>query len=343
MASILHVINRMEIGGVEVGVLSLLKSGLSNYKILTVRGCDPEFLATLTPAERDKVIVCNGIFSSVISAFKYNPDVVVTSLWRSHIVGLFLKLVKPGCKRIHFVHASGFAHYFDCFFSRISLFFSNRVFCDSETTANLTKKYIDSNCNISIVPMNVSFGCNVIKKNKLDLKFIFIGRFNQIKNITDSIKFINNLRNWGLTVSFDIFGRDDGDKIHLENLIKKLSLQEVVRIRGPIRPELVENTMSEYSFYLQNSVKEGMSISVFQSLRSGLIPVVTPVGEIPNYTEDSVNAFYISNDLELSSKRFHEMFVNGNFNDFSVGSILNEKNYPSFHEAFKLALNESYK
>jgi SAM-dependent methyltransferase len=50
------------------------------------------------------------------------------------------------------------------------------------------------------------------------------------------------------------------------------------------------------SFYLQTSAYEGMAMSVVESMQLGLVPVVTPVGEIANYCSDGVNAVLIESE-----------------------------------------------
>ena len=52
----------------------------------------------------------------------------------------------------------------------------------------------------------------------------------------------------------------------------------------------ITNLSRHHSFYLQFSLYEGFSLSVCEAMQLGLVPVVTPVGEISNYCTHLVNS-----------------------------------------------------
>jgi glycosyltransferase involved in cell wall biosynthesis len=58
-------------------------------------------------------------------------------------------------------------------------------------------------------------------------------------------------------------------------------------------------------FYLQTSIYEGMAMSVVEAMQLGLLPVVTPVGEIGSYCRDGGNAVVVNNDERAVADVLH--------------------------------------
>lgn len=335
MKKIVHIINAMEIGGVEVGVLSLLKSRLSNgYNVVTVKGCDEAIYNSLSESEKSRLHVCNGYFNALMKLIKLKPSLVISSLWRAHFISLLYKLIAPMHKRIHFVHNGGFTHKVDEGITRLSIFAATHVFCDSKQTQMWLEKILNYNKSF-ILPMNISFASNAKPTAFLPLSFVFVGRFTPQKNIFKSLDFIYELKKLGKQVSFDLYGRDDGSLADLKKYVIELNVSDVVTFHGSLLPTEIELEMRKYNFYLQTSLVEGMAISVFQSIKNGLFPVVTPVGEIKNYTQDGFNACYvdIENILKSTVKFTNMISSERNFN-LKSGKLINENNYPRFDVTF---------
>ena len=233
--------------------------------------------------------------------------------------------------RYHFVHNTNYAHIIDKLITKLSIRNASNIITDSVKT----KEFIGvMDKNIYVAPMNISFSNNFMRAFKNDLKFVFIGRFSKVKDIKRSVDFIAYLQSKGLNASFDLYGRDDGEQGRLSSYIIDLGLSDSIQFKGALNPLVVESIMRKYDFYLQTSVYEGMSISVFQSLLNGLIPVVTPVGEISNYTCHKVNAFHLNTNDEISSYDEFISIYNNGFNGFNIGTILHEEQYPIFYKTF---------
>lgn len=76
----------------------------------------------------------------------------------------------------------------------------------------------------------------------------------------------------------------------------ELRLCENVIFKGPMGREDIAVAASRASFYLQTSLVEGMAMSVVEAMQSGLVPVVTPVGEIAHYCLDQESAIFVDED-----------------------------------------------
>jgi glycosyltransferase involved in cell wall biosynthesis len=79
-------------------------------------------------------------------------------------------------------------------------------------------------------------------------------------------------------------------------LCSKLEINDAVEFVGPLSHEEVLRRGAQHSFYLQTSVFEGMAMSVVEAMQLGLVPVVTPVGEIARYCVNGLNCIMISDD-----------------------------------------------
>ena len=335
MKKVVHIINAMEIGGVEVGVLSLLKSKLSDgYSVITVKGCDEAIYDSLTENEKSRLYVCNGYFNALRMLINFKPQLVISSLWRAHFVSILYKLIAPMHKRVHFVHSGRFAHKVDEVITRLSIFAATHVFCDSKQTQRWLEKTLNYNKPFTL-PMNISFTNHVKITEFLPLSFVFIGRFTHQKNIFKSLDFICELKKAGKQVSLDLYGRDDGSLADLKKYVIQLNISDVVTFHDSLLPTEIEMEMQKYNFYLQTSLVEGMAISVFQSIKNGLFPVVTPVGEIKNYTQDGLNACYIdTNNISQSTSKFLDVVASENIVNLKVGELINKLDYPQFDKLF---------
>ena len=343
MKKIVHIINAMEIGGVEVGVLSLLKSRLSNgYNVVTVKGCDEAIYNSLSESEKSRLHVCNGYFNALRKLIKLKPRIVISSLWRAHFVSVLYMILNPKVRRVHFLHNTGFGHIIDKVLFYISVKMTNLILCDSVQSQNFLKTF-NSKVESVVIPMNVSFSNTIKPICFYPINFVFVGRFSKQKAIPKSLEFIKKLNDAGVKVTFDLYGRDDGELQGLKNYVKKNDLCDLITFHHSLLPTQIECEMRRYNYYLQTSVKEGMAISVFQSVKNGLLPVVTPVGEIEKYTRNGFNAFYLDfNNIELSVSKFKEIIENRKIEEFNVGTIVNEINYPLFDQSFFFMLNEAF-
>lgn len=335
MKNVIHIMNAMEVGGVEVGVLSLLKSNLdTNYRVLTVGGCNPDIYRSLTDDEKSRLYICNGYFKALWVLLKLKPKMVISSLWRAHFVSLLYKTIRPNTKRVHFIHSARFAHRVDEVITRVSLAVSYRVLCDSENTQRWLLHVVKKSQSI-VIPMNVSFSNQKKSISFTPINFVYVGRFCKEKNLLKSLEFIKLLTCNGIKCSYDLYGRDDGELGVLKSYVEKNKLSDFVEFHDSILPTDIEFEMRKYNYYLQSSLVEGMAISVFQAIKNGLLAVITPVGEIGNYTLNGFNAFYLDiSNLKHSAEQFKLLIDSNDIEKFNPGEVMNEKNYPIFDKSF---------
>ncbi len=127
-------------------------------------------------------------------------------------------------------------------------------------------------------------------------EFIFWGRLNAQKGLDRALKLFAGVVRFRDDARFIIIGPDDGLEDHLRARVVDLELKDHVVFRGPMQHEDIAGQAVCASFYLQTSLVEGMAMAVVEAMQGGLVPVVTPVGEVAHYCEDGKNAIFVHED-----------------------------------------------
>lgn len=287
---IIHLIPHEGIGGVE--------RAASTMNIFSKNGVD-FCVNTIFPNNVNKKwwVLWNPFFYivTIFKILKSSPEILIVSLWKSCIVGLFIKLINPKTKLILFLHLPRNIHFLDKYLTIITAFFSNQTWADSqETLNNRLPKGLKSKIKI------ISFVCedNLLKieNKKVSPTFIFWGRIHKQKKLSNALYFFSEIYNANKDAKFIIIGPDCGDLNSIQNLVLNLKLSSAVHFKGPLNFDKIKILADNASFYLQTSEIEGMALSVVEAMQLGLVPIVTPVGEIKNYCINGFNAIIINNN-----------------------------------------------
>ena len=293
---VIHIIPHDGVGGVEVAARSMLKSDSLNnrFKLFLIAG---------KSLSENKENVIESPFSSANNPLAYlrgifkihrmTPDILVCSLWRSIPIGVVIKILKPKTKLVFFLHLSSTVHLLDRYLHKLMLLYCDFIWADSRSTLNarVNNVHLYRTQVISFVTHKLN---PLITVNKsVSLHFVFWGRINHQKGLDRAIRFVKALINAGHHCKYDIWGRDDGEKENLTGLINTLELTDYVEFKGLADYSDLQEISAKHSFYLQFSRSEGMAMSILEAMQLGLIPVVTPVGEIGNYCVDKKNSIVV--------------------------------------------------
>ncbi|MEZ8382354.1 glycosyltransferase [Vibrio splendidus] len=232
---------------------------------------------------------------------KMNPDLIITSLWRSHLIGILIKLMNHKSKVVCFIHNSRFVHFFDGLVTRIYLKFCDLVLTDSNSAKSFVEEYISKNkTKISVIdlifPVQKSLVSRGFNKREIN-RLIFVGRVSKQKNLHGCIRFLSELHKKGLYFHYDIYGQDEGLKEELIKLAQEIGILDYVHFYGAVGFFDVQPLLSRYRFMLQLSFFEGFGMSVVESLQVGTIPIVTPVGESISYCSNDINSILVTESL----------------------------------------------
>ena len=327
MKKVIHLIPYDGIGGVESAAHTM--EGISdshlNFKVFYIfkkHSNKRNYLTSLSPIR---------IFKSVFELLSIKPDLVIVSLWRSCIVAILFKLLSPKTKIVLFLHYPHDYHLADKIFTKLMSLMSYSLWADSQDTLNsrIPSFPSDSSDVISFVARRFQ----PITQNIAKPDFIFWGRLHEQKCIERAINIFAIIQSKYPEATYTIIGPDGGELANLKNQVSEMGIQESVIFKGPQNINSIKEFSSKSSFYLQTSKLEGMAMSVVEAMQLGLLPVITPVGEIKNYCKDSVNSLYIINNESVSQSIFNLLKDRNLYNIMKERAIAHWQNHEIYSES----------
>ena len=294
MQKVIHLIPYDGIGGVESAARSMAHVSASDL--------DFRVEALFSPlAARQRWGTFNPISFLLIlfRLWRAAPDLVVVSLWRSCLIGVFLKLLNPHLRLILFLHFPSDVHGIDRFITRLSARLSSRVWADSNETLErrlpgvaATKGRVISFVTESVVSQ---------PRQPVRAHFIFWGRIHAQKGLKRALYIFAGVKKQSPDARFWMIGPDGGDLPRVRSLIDSLGLTASVQLLGGMNFYQIRSVAESASFYLQTSELEGMAMSVVEAMQLGLLPVVTPVGEVKHYAKHGKNALVVTDNATTIS------------------------------------------
>jgi len=310
---LVYILHEIKVGGVEVALISAIPALHQRFelKIVVLGLIDENLIAHLN--EQEKAAFKCFDFSLALYPLKissiadyivaFNPDYLISSLWRASWVATLVHRRKPSIHYFSFIHSSVFFHRLDRFFTRRAIGSADAVLVDSGAAARFVLG--QGNCKvpvriISLLTFSTPHENRVLNRRaslpNMQHRFLFMGRINKVKNLTYTIAFIRELIQGGADVSLDIYGRPDDDYENALNLVKEWNLNSRILFKGEVLPSQRFELFPQYDYFIQLSSVEGMAMSVAEAMQNGLVCVVTPVGEIPNYSKDKISALFVELD-----------------------------------------------
>ena len=325
MRKVVHLIPYDGIGGVEIAAKSL-GSYERDDVFLSLRYIYPSVESQATRFNPVYLIKCAR------ELLKASPEILVLSLWRSAIVGLMVKLVRPRVKLVSFIHNSVDAHWLDFIFTRLAISCSSEVWADSEASIKLRfkNKIKKPVRKISFVAYRIGGISNILPTPF----FAFWGRLAPQKDLFHALRFFAEIKKGFPAAKFVIIGPDGGELADLVAYSKSVGLSDAVSFTGALGIEEIYHIAADASFYLQTSRYEGMAMSVVEAMQMGLIPIVTPVGEIATYCRDSENAIFLNADEMDVSKVIELLQDAGKYQNIRSAAIATWVNKPLYKESF---------
>ena len=335
VTKVVHLIPYDGVGGVELAARSMMGSGRLGdieFKI--------DFIFKNIVAGKGSWATFNPfpILSAAWRASRSDVDVVIVSLWRSAIVGLLAKLMRPKLKLVVFLHLPSDVHLLDFVFTRLSVWLATEVWADSEATL------------LGRVPGIRSEKCRVISfvtqrfvaapVSPVEASFIFWGRINQQKGLDRAIRIFAAVHKRRPEARFSIVGPDGGALHATQQLCASLGLKEQIVFFGAVTHAEIARLARGASFYLQTSDIEGMAMSVVESMQLGLMPVVTPVGEIGSYCRHGENAVIVTSDEKAVEDIMDLLHANDHYQVMRSNAIATWKDRPLYRESVLKACGE---
>lgn len=305
MKKLIYIIHSIQIGGAEVALLSSIPKLVENFNLtLIVIGEIDEILIKEIP-EFSYVTVIHLRLSNLKVLLKKdniiglvrreNPDIIISSLWASYCIGNEYKLKNPDVKYFIFIHSTKFFHVLDRYFSVKAIEIADKVFTDSLATQQFVRSLSPNkpSCIISFLThatpkyVHRSF-------NKNEIKLLFLGSISKVKNLPLVIDLLDFMNKKGYNMTLDIYGNNKNARKCVNQKILKSPFSNKYKIKGSVLPQHRFSLFAKYDFYIQLSKFEGMAMSVAEAMQNGLPCIVSPVGEIPNYSKDMESAIFIN-------------------------------------------------
>lgn len=223
------------------------------------------------------------------------PDVLVVSLWRSCVVGAMVKLLRPRTRLAVMIHNSIDAHAADWLSTRLAMALADAVWADSEASMRLRFRRAPR-APVTVIPFlthHLTAGEGDPGAGDPVPTFAFWGRLAGQKNLFRALELFRAVHRVHRGARFSVIGPDCGERSKLEAWCAHAGLSQAVHFIGPLSSEAIREVARDHCFYLQTSDYEGMAMSVVEAMQLGLVPVVTPVGEIRAYCRDGENAIVV--------------------------------------------------
>lgn len=153
-------------------------------------------------------------------------------------------------------------------------------------------------------------------KNKLrnkSVKLLFVGYLRHEKGLEYLLKAVKYLRDLGMDLELSLVG--DGDnREELENLTKKLHIEDLVRFKGYISfGDQLLNMYRESDIFVLSSISEGTPRVLIEAMSKGLPVIATDVGGIPYTIKDGYNGLLVPpKDSEAIAKSILRIYKNEN-------------------------------
>lgn len=342
---IVHIVPSFGQGGVQTAMLYSMDdlNEVFDYKILVITEVHEHFIEHLTDHQKNCIIrtgASNHISGSIKGyrlLKKIQPDVVICSLWKSIILSVLYKLFNRKTLLVSFFHTSYSPHVTYILLHKILAAFQDACLADS----NVTKDYVSKFYKIKKV-YTIPFIFPFPEKNHSrvpdpsNIRFAYFGNILQYKNVGRSLAFCKLCKSWGLNFVFDLYTFGAVEEYRVK--ISKLGLSEQVFIKNTIPLDVVPEKMREYDFLLQLSDEEGMALAVVEAMSCGLVPVVTPVGEIGRYSKDGINAIWLDPEFDEKLLQLFEKLIKviespGMYKVLSANAKEAFKNYKRYTEA----------
>jgi glycosyltransferase involved in cell wall biosynthesis len=290
MRRVIHVVPYDGVGGVESAARSMLSVSQDclNFQV--------EFIFKNVLAGKRSWATFSPLpfFLAAWRSSRGDVDLVIVSLWRSAVVAVLAKAISPRLKLVVFLHLPKDVHIFDFIFTRLAIWLADEVWADSQAT--LAERVLGiprAKCRV------ISFVTRRFDEPSprvVTPAFIFWGRVSQQKRLDRAIEFFVEIYKRYPLARFWVVGPDGGELEVIKRLCASLGLNDAVTFLEAATQDEIISYSNRASFYLQTSAYEGMAMSVVESMQLGLVPVVTPVGEVVNYCVDGVNAVFIQSD-----------------------------------------------
>ena len=239
------------------------------------------------------------------------------------------------------------------FFNRLSYNFIDKIIAITPWEEDILRKFTNEE-KIKIIPNGVDSilfkrikNNKFKKKNKINEKklVLFFGRLNPTKGPEKLAQAAINLSKNRKDIAFVWVGPDEGKAEELQNLIKNhKNMKYLGSIRGK---EKIAEMYQAADVYVLPSYREGLPLTLFEAMASGLPIVASPVNGVPFEMKEGENGFFSDyGDIDSLERNILKILDNPKLaKEISKKNIQKSKNfdwdkiYKKYMKEYKLLLN----
>jgi len=288
------------------------------------------------------------IFPGVIwMLLKYKFDIVHSHVGAHDYIlftGLIAKL--KGKPHIHTTHCPWtdkfrpwpvrFALFFtDNFFNYLSFNLCNRIIAITPWEVPILKKWVnESKITVLHNGMDASLFKKVksnsfrkeIMKDPNNKLVLFFGRLNPTKAPDHFAKLAKMILKERNDIEFAIVGPDEGLMDEVKRIVDN---HPMIHVLGTWPHERINEMYQASNLYVLPSYREGLPLTLFEAMASGLPIIATPCNGVPYEVKDGVNGYLVRyGDLEEQKKRILEVLDDSDLSKkFSKSNIKKVKDY----------------
>lgn len=307
MKRILYLIPLDGTGGVEVAAQTLKDLNEKNFIF------DVKYIFQ----KKSEIFNILKILESFRSVIVDKPDILIVSLWRAALIGILVKIFKPKIKVILFIHSEKDTHFFDFIITRLALLCCQEIWFDSNASSSNRFKFLYKKLNKQVLSFNlrdIASKNNALRKNEPN--FIYWGRISKDKGLFRALEIFEGVLKYFPQATYKIIGSHQFDYNDINQYCVDRNLTKSVRFYNEMEFEDIIKLADKSSFYLQTSKFEGFAMSVVEAMMMGLVPVVTPVGEIARYCNNK-NSIIVYSNMEAIRDTILVLGNNDNFSQMS--------------------------
>ena len=303
MKDIIFVLNNFLVGGTERFLLQLINNldkGVFNVKVVTIFGAGPlmeEFqrsganVVILGPSSyptslKKPLWLFLSFFKLAGFMLKNKPDIVVTSLWQSDILGIFWAKLCGIEKRIFIQHDVYELSPIIRFLKKnLAVRFSTNIVAISDSVKEFLISYFNAP-EKKIVKINNGIDFNAFQQcfnNNQEMVFGSVARIEPIKGHEYILEAAKTLKEQGLTPQILIYGEGSIS----DGIIKKakdLGLDNI-QFLGEELDQI--KTFKSIDVLLAPSLSEGFGLTVLEALAAGKIVISSDLLAIKEFINDN--------------------------------------------------------
>lgn len=254
------------------------------------------------------------IWPSLLWKFgRYGKFDIVHSHVSGHAYILFAGILSKlkGFKYIHTTHCPWtdasfrppilrpFIFFNDLFMNKFSLSMIDKIIAITPWELETLNKYVENKKRINVIPngtdkilFNKIKKNNFRKKNRIKEKYLvlFFGRLNPTKGPEMLARTAINITKKRKDIAFVWIGPDEGKAKQVESLIKPYKNMKYL---GPIKgKEKIAEMYQAADVYVMPSYREGLPLTLFEAMASGLPIVASPVNGVPFEMKENENGLF---------------------------------------------------